>query len=109
MAAYKMNLETSGSEGLLTIAFGTPSRGDAVVRDATSALAAIDFPGGRLLRVSGPASLPVAMAIAHVAAHRYGAVACFDPKLSGFLVAISHDPDFPVGKILPMEAPDVDV
>lgn len=100
MAAYSMKLGKDQDGDILRVAFDDPAKGDVVMRDAAASLDVINFGGGRLLRVTGPASLPVAMAIAHVTAHRYGAVACFDPKMSGYIVAISHDPDFPVGTVI---------
>jgi CRISPR-associated protein Csx3 len=41
------------------------------------------------------------MALAHAVAHLYGYVACYDPKLQGYVVAISHDPSFRPGQLLP--------
>ena len=58
---------------------------------------------GKLLVVNGPASLPVAMFLAHLVGHNYGAVACFDPKMAGYVVAISHDPDYAVGDVITLE------
>ena len=53
-----------------------------------------------MIRVNGPASLPVAMVLCHKLAHRYQAVACFDPKLSKYVVAISHGGKYAVGDLL---------
>jgi len=44
-----------------------------------------------MIKINGPASLPVAAVITHAVAHRYGVVAVFDPKLGRYVVAISHD------------------
>ena len=55
---------------------------------------------GKLLVINGPASLPIAMFLAHMVGHSFGAVACFDPKLSGYVVAISHDPDYAIGDVI---------
>lgn len=103
MTAYSMTLEEDGAGPLLRIDFGETAKGDAVVRDAVAALDGIAFPGGELLRINGPASLPVAMAIAHVTGHRYGAIATYDPKIPGYIVAISHDPAYAVGDLLPVQ------
>jgi CRISPR-associated protein Csx3 len=40
------------------------------------------------------------MAMAHAVAHLFGFVACFDPKLSAYVVAISHDPAYKPGQLL---------
>ena len=73
-----------------------------LVPDALAALATLPLAGGRGIRFNGPATLPVAMALAHAVSHRYGYVACFDPKLQAYVVAISHDPEFRPGQLLPV-------
>jgi CRISPR-associated protein Csx3 len=98
MATYKVSL----SAETLSIGFGDePAGNDRIVRDVIDLLDAVRFPGGSLLKIDGPASLPVAFAIAHKVAHLYGAIAIKDPKLSGFVVAISHHPDYPIGMVIP--------
>ena len=86
----------------LTIGFSDPADNTQIVPDAIAAVAALKLPGGRGIHFHGPATLPAAMALAHAVAHLYGYVACFDPKLSGYVVAISHDPSFRPGQLLPM-------
>ena len=88
---------------LLRCAFGTPAQNDVIIRDVTSRLmeSQIATLCGDLVLVNGPASLPVACAIAHALAHRFGSLGVFDPKLDGYIVAISHDPDRVVGQIIP--------
>jgi CRISPR-associated protein Csx3 len=83
------------------IGFGEPATNAEIVPDAIAALAALGLGGGTGIHFSGAASLPVAMALAHAVAHLYGYVACFDPKLQGFIVAISHTPAFRVGQVIP--------
>jgi CRISPR-associated protein (Cas_csx3) len=51
-------------------------------------------------RIDRALSLPVAMALAHAVAHRFGFVAMRDPKLGKFVVAISHDPAVRPGDLL---------
>ena len=89
----------SESEGVVTVTidFGEPAENTLIVPDAIAALAELKLRGGRGIHFTGPASLPVAMALAHAVAHLYGYVACFDPKLQGYVVAISHDPEFRLG------------
>jgi len=55
---------------------------------------------GRLLKINGACSVPIALTIAHKVAHLYGAVAMFDPKLSGYVVAITHNPEYKLGMVL---------
>jgi hypothetical protein len=61
-----------------------PAANTQVVPDAIAALAALKLTGGRGIHFNGPASLPVAMALAHAD-----------------VVAISHDPSFCPGQLLP--------
>ncbi len=84
----------------LKVAFGDQSTNDKIVVDAKKALDDLGDIGGRVCTINGPASLPVAFALCHGLAHRFGAVAVFDPKLGGYVVAVSHDPAYPVGHVI---------
>lgn len=90
------------SHGIVTVAiqFGQPADNTLIVPDAIRALAELKLPGGHGIHFNGPASLPVAMALAHAVAHLYGYVACYDPKLSGYVVAVSPDPAFRPGQFV---------
>jgi CRISPR-associated protein Csx3 len=33
-------------------------------------------------------------------AHLYGAVACYDPKMAGYIICITHDPEFELGQFI---------
>ncbi len=100
MSTYNIALD----EGILRIGFGSPAQNDQIVKDAAARLdkmiEAGELKGGDILRVNGPASLPVAMVLAHKLAHLYQAVACFDPKLSKYVVAIAHGNKFAVGDLI---------
>jgi CRISPR-associated protein Csx3 len=89
---------------LLKVSFGTPAQNDQIVKDAYARLdemiQAGELPGGDLLKITGPASLPVAMVIAHAVAHRYGAVGVFDPKLNKFVVSIAHGGKYQIGDLV---------
>jgi CRISPR-associated protein Csx3 len=86
---------------LLKMAFGAPAQNDQIVKDAVAALEELKLAGGELVLLNGPASLPVAAAVAHGVSHRYGSVACFDPKLAAYVVSVSHNPERPVGSLIP--------
>lgn len=92
------------AEGVLKIGFGSPAQNNQIVVDAEARLdemvEAGELVGGDVLRINGPASLPVAMVIAHAVCHLYGAVACFDPKLAKYVVVISHSPPYIVGDLI---------
>lgn len=101
MATYTITETTTDSTTTLKLSFG-PEQGqnDRIVKDAVAALETLNLEGGKLVKLNGPASLPVAVAIAHAVAHKYGAVSVFDPKLGKYVVAVSHDPDFQVGDLI---------
>lgn len=96
MASYKVSLEGD----LLTIGFADPASNDVIVKDAKAALSSVSFPGGPLLKVTGPASLPVAFVIAHHVMHIYGAIGIYDPKLGKYVIAVSHGSDYKLGDLV---------
>jgi CRISPR-associated protein Csx3 len=99
--SYNINLAEGG---ILKVGFGAPAQNDQIVREARTRLDEMiangELAGGDVIRVNGPASLPVAMVLAHRLAHLYGAIGCFDPKLGRYVVAISHDPSYAVGDLI---------
>jgi CRISPR-associated protein Csx3 len=101
MASYKISLEDGN---VLKVGFGDPAQNDQIVRDVVARLAEMEqageLNGGGLIKLNGPASLPVAMVLAHKLAHLYQAVACFDPKLSKYVVAITHGDKYAVGDLI---------
>lgn len=95
--------KVSDTDGVVELKIGftaEPAPTTRIVPDAVAALGELRLTGGKLVKFNGPAALPVAMALAHAVAHLFGAVACFDPKLSGYVVCITHDPDYPLGQLL---------
>jgi CRISPR-associated protein Csx3 len=102
MAAYRASLtKTENGLAYVAIGFADPAPNTAVVPAAIEAVAALRLPGGRGILFDGPASLPAAMALAHAVAHLYGFVACKDPKLGAYIIAISHDPAHRPGDVIP--------
>jgi len=85
---------------LLKLSFGAPAQNDIIVKDAVAALAGIELPGGELVLLNGPASLPVAVAVAHGVSHAFGAVGVFDPKLGAYVVAVAHGEKYAVGQMI---------
>lgn len=101
MSAYKISLEDGN---ILKIGFGEAAQNDAIVRDAVERLAEMtksgELKGGELIRINGPASLPVAVAIAHAVNHLYATVAVFDPKMAKYVVAVSHGDVYKPGDLI---------
>jgi CRISPR-associated protein Csx3 len=101
MASYTIRLEQGN---LLKVDFGEPAQNDRIVRDAGQRLDELiesgEIAGGELIRINGPASIPVAMVLAHRLSHLYQAVACYDPKLSRYVVAIAHGDQYHIGDLV---------
>lgn len=100
MAFYK--IEKDGD--ILRIGFAEPAQNDQIVRDAVARLdemvEAGELAGGSIIKLNGPASLPVAVAIAHGVSHLYETVAVFDPKLGKYVVSVSHGDRYRPGDLI---------
>lgn len=100
MATYKINLK----EDILQVSFGEPAENSQIVQDAAARLEEMansgELTGGNLVKVNGPASIPVAFVLSHKLAHIYGAVGCFDPKLGKYVICITHNPDYKLGDLI---------
>jgi CRISPR-associated protein Csx3 len=100
MATYRIELEND----ILRVGFDYPADNDQIVQDAAVRLDELlslgQLIGGRLLKINGPASIPVAFLIAHKVAHLYGAIAVYDPKLAGYVVCITHNPTYKLGDLI---------
>ncbi|MFZ2664165.1 MAG: CRISPR-associated protein Csx3 [Patescibacteria group bacterium] len=92
MASFLIDIQGD----VLTVGFNSnePAQNNVIVRDATVRIdgmkASGKLPGGSIIKINGPASLPVAVAIAHGLLHLYETVAVFDPKLGRYVVAVCH-------------------
>jgi CRISPR-associated protein Csx3 len=96
------NIELNGER--LNIGFANPAQNDQIVRDAAARLDEMEesgeLKGGQLLKINGPASLPVACVLAHKVAHLFGAVGVFDPKLGKYVISITHNPTYKLGDLI---------
>lgn len=96
------NIEIEGE--VLKVGFGEPAQNDQIVRDAAARLEEMtksgELSGGVLLKINGPASLPVACVLVHKVAHLYGAIGVFDPKLGKYVIAITHNPTYKLGNLI---------
>lgn len=88
-----------------TVGFGDPATNAEMLKELSEREGDLKRAAGygKLLLVNGPASLPIAMFLSHLVAHTYGAVAAFDPKMAGYVVAISHDPDYVIGDVISLD------
>lgn len=103
MSTYKIEIEGN----VLKVGFGEAAQNDRIVKDVASRLDEMiqdgTLAGGPLLRVNGPASIPVAFVLAHRLVHLYGAIAVFDPKLAEplkYVVCITHNPNYKLGDLV---------
>jgi CRISPR-associated protein Csx3 len=89
---------------VLKVGFADPAQNDAIVADAVAKLNTMvesgELAGGHMIKINGPASLPVAVAIAHAIAHLYEVVAVFDPKLGKYVVSVSHGDQYRPGDLI---------
>ena len=102
-----MSIYTIAVEGdnVLRLGFGdTPAQNDALVKEAAQQLKGLVdggvIKGGELIKLNGPATLPIAFVLAHKLNHLYQAVAVYDPKLSKYVVAIAHGGKYRVGDLV---------
>ena len=95
---------TRDHDSILRVGFGEPSDNDRIVKEAVARLKAMmesgDLSGGGLLKINGPASLPVGIVLGHQLSHLFKAIAYFDPKLNQYVVVISHSSDYTVGDLI---------
>lgn len=98
MSLYNVELV----DDILKINFGDePAGNDAIVPEAVGKAEVFkEQVMGKVLKINGPASLPVAIALSHVFAHVVPCIACFDPKLGGYVVSVTHDPNYELGQII---------
>lgn len=102
MATYNVAIaDLVNDVQVVKVGFGDPATNQEIVVDAANGFRAIaDQLHGKVVAINGAASLIAAIAIAHEVAHVTKAVAAFDPKLQGYVVAVSHDPKYKVGQLI---------
>jgi len=100
MSTYNITRNSS----TIKLSFGTPAQNDQIVKDVVAKLtemeASGELNGGGVIKLNGPASLPVAVAITHALVHKFSAVGVFDPKLNKYVIAATHDPAYVVGDLI---------
>lgn len=93
--------EATESVITLRIGFGEPGNNSEIVVDAKAAVEAVaDQVMGKLVKLNGPASLPVAFVLAHSLNHICPAVAVFDPKLGKYVVSVTHTAEYALGDLV---------
>ena len=98
------------SDNTLKVGFNPQviAQGDSIVKDTATQIEKLLESGrlkGKLLKISGRASILASFVIASKIAHCYGAIALFEPKegdtnIDRYIVAVSHGTDYRVGDVL---------
>ena len=99
---YKIQATRKGSQTTYTIGFGDEPADNTDLAQLVSK-ATYEIPSelhGSVALITGKASLPISYGLAHNLAHYHTAVAVYDPKLQGFVVAITHDPRYTLGLLI---------
>ena len=90
---------------MLRLAFGDePASNDAIILEVKETIKSMNLQGGPLVLLNGPASLPVAVTIAHAVVHIFGAVGVFDPKMAGYVISTAHGGEYGEGNFIPASA-----
>lgn len=88
----------------LKIGFGEQAQNDVIVKEVSETLKGMkengELSGGGLIKLNGPASLPVSITIAHKLIHIFSSIAVFDPKINKYVISVSHDPIYQVGDLI---------
>ena len=102
METYNITVE---ADNVLRLRFGdTPAQNDVLVQEAAKKITGLiedgTIKGGELIKLNGPATLPVAFVLGHKLSHLYQAVAVYDPKLSKYVVTIAHGGKYCLGDLV---------
>lgn len=103
--SYQIALEPDAVGGpILWVRFVGQHQNDQIVCDAARRLEQLAgtslLQGAPLIRINGPASLPVMATITHAIVHSYEAIAVFDPKLNKYVVSVAHGPAHSLGELI---------
>lgn len=100
---FKLDLKKTEDADMLEIGFvGNYTNPDLVkyVHEKLPEIVEEENMGGKLLKITGPCSLPIAFVISHIVTHLYSMVAIYDPKLEGFVIVSSHGGIKVIGDII---------
>ena len=99
MSGYR--IEYNHDNDTLTVGFtGETATNTELVVEAVELLEALDLQGGKLLKITGAASVPIAYAIAHKVIRLFNTIAIFDPKLGGYVVAVTRGVEHSLGDLI---------
>ncbi len=101
MTTYKIEFK----EEILGIDFGEPAQNDQLVKDTAAGLGEMaqlgELLGGKLFRINGPVSIPVAFVLAHQLAHiDIFRDQFFRPKSGLCVISITHNPAYKLRELI---------
>ncbi|NEP63182.1 MAG: CRISPR-associated protein Csx3 [Symploca sp. SIO2G7] len=86
-----------------------PAKTEHIVKDVIGRLRVMEdngeLIGGPLLKINGPAPLPVCYTLAHHLLDKYRTIAVFDPKTGAYVVAIAQSSTYSCGELIPADDP----
>ncbi|WP_159785610.1 CRISPR-associated protein Csx3 [Sodalinema gerasimenkoae] len=98
---YKIETTRTGDAVIYTTAFGEePATNAELVPIISKATHSLPPAYGTIGLITGKASLPVSYVLAHHLSHYHKALGVFDPKLNGFVIVVTHDRQYPLGKVI---------
>ncbi len=101
---YSVKVEPNEGFDLLRVAFCGSAQNDEHVHSAVEQIDELvesgKLGGGKMVKINGPASLPVAVALAHGVSHIYEYVGVYDPKLDQYVVSVSHGTAYAPGDLI---------
>lgn len=101
MAAYYINIDKcQNGDIILKLSFGEPAENDRIVRDAIKCLDELNISGGKIIRLNGPTTVPVGVAITHHLTHKFSYIGLCDPKLKKYVIVVAHGPEYKLGDLI---------
>ena len=86
---------------VIRVSFGEPATNSVIVQEVEQTAPTIASRcHGKVVLFNGAASNAVTAVLAHKFGHVTKAVGIYDPKLQSYVIVISHDPDYFVGREL---------
>jgi hypothetical protein len=99
--SYGIETERTGDAVIYRLTFGDePATNAELVPIVSRATYSLPPAYGTIGLITGKASLPVSYVLAHHLAHYHKALGVFDPKLDGFVIVVTHDRNYPLGKVI---------
>ncbi len=102
MSTYNVTIENGDT---LSVGFGDhPAQNDKIVIEASKhideLIANRKILKREIIKVNGPASMPVAMMLGYRLSQLFETVACYDPKLSKYVIVVTNNKKYKIGDLI---------